>query len=879
MKFTQEVAKTNDPTYTSPSREPDRLRADRSLETLFAGIGDAVTGVAGVIDQGIRSNIEREAYEGVDPIRDSQGVTAAITTEGDLWGTKATPAGAPITLNRPPAGDDPSRSVRTLTEAFNAGKIGPTQYYSRLEVLSRQMRTRYPGYRGEVDKTIQSITGINPANAIVRQVHSELEEQRRAANSARDDVTKRVQRAIDGGSVPMSVVDRYNKGEASPEEVLYHAAQFNRESSVQTEINKRVEYLSKTGGDWKNVAEQGASNIVESVVDNTIFKAADSQKLFNTARSMVAEGRIPTPDEKAQLTAGLAAMKTNLAMAVDQSLHNPVLNVDGTKMSYASRIGPEAARRIKEQAMQRVDALEQMVNNGQYGLVAATARDIKARKEHSESELLRDPFIGVLAGLPESVKDYLGPIFEREPGFQKDLVGAVQTRLAIARSGKGASFSEGIDQLRKTNNKEPDMWKREFNAAVNGIVDPKAPPEVRKNHVKSLFSDKELGVLGKFKPEQGATVFSTLASPQVTQAIKSMNDAEAWGMYEGWVRNSFDRLLTTQFQSLGKATSVTGADYTLKWDGVQLRPEMSEIGMKKWNDSRNPFRMYNRDRSGEGDAPDFSRVMGHADWKALNDINLAIRTLGPVITAGGSGNLEQIVMQTFLSKSPPKPDSTMGKIRDVFQEIQDAEAAEAKAKETGTSTKDSAQDNFRRSRSQPKPEKQSTLDFDNATSEMVKPVAFAPSERSSRRDGPLDFDNAKLVDDAKIRAGVDMSGVEEPLRNYGVSLSEKWGIDITSGHRDPFRNRAVGGANNSQHLHGNALDFSLKRLPVEDRMALIDDILRDPRVGGIGMYDDGSIHVDFRKDGKAAWGSDRSTLDGTPSWFRQRVERWRGKDI
>ena len=146
-KFTQEVQATKDPTYTSPSKEPDKLRPDRSMETLFAGIGDAVGGIATTIDNYNTGQIESAVYDGVDPIRDAQGVSAALATEGDLWGAKTQPAGGPMVLNKPPAGDDPERSVKTLTDAFNAGKIGPTQYYARLEVLSRQLRTRYPGYR------------------------------------------------------------------------------------------------------------------------------------------------------------------------------------------------------------------------------------------------------------------------------------------------------------------------------------------------------------------------------------------------------------------------------------------------------------------------------------------------------------------------------------------------------------------------------------------------------------------------------------------------------------------------------------------------------------------------------------------------------------
>jgi len=878
-KFTQEVKPTNDPTYTAPSRDPDRLRPDRSMETLFAGIGDAVGGVAQILDDRNMRNIEKDAYAGVDPLRDQQGVEAAIATDGDLWGNKGVKvaqAGGPMALNKPPAADDAGRSVRTLTDAFNAGKIGPTQYYTRLEVLSRQMRTRYPGYRSEVDKTIQSITGINPANAIVRQVNSDLEEQRRAAQSGRDDTTKLVRKAILDGMVPLSVVDRYNKGEASAEEVLYEATKEARKSNVLTELNKEAEYQSKVGGDWKTTANRAASHAANTMVSETILNAADSVKLFDTARAMTESGKIPTPEEQAQLTSGIAAAKAKIAMSLDKTLHSPVLNMDGVKQSYATVIGPEAVKKIKEEAMSRFDAVEQMVLNKEYGLLTATARDLKAQGEAQQMEAMKDPFFKALAGIPTSAREWIGPVIASNPEFTKGVVGALQARLAVARSGGTGSFTEGLDTLRKTNNKDPKMWQTYLNTAVSGITDPKAPPEVRKNHVKAIFGDKENNSLASFKEEQRAAIYSRLASPQVTEAVKALKDPEAWGMYENWTRQNFDRLLTTQFQTLGKAVGSGNANYTLKWDGVQLRPELTPEAMKRWETAPNWRRSVRDLNSGpDVDAPDFAKVMGQADWKALNDINLSVRTLGPVVKAGG-GKVEEVVTQTLMMNSPKDGDETsfLGKFWNSMTGAGEPASAE-------DSTKASAQDKFRRSRSQPQPPtvgKQSALDFDNATVQQAS-LTEGGSRRPSRRDGPLDFDDAKLVDDAKVNPGVNIDNVDPALRSYGESLSEKWGITITSGHRDPFRNRAVGGAENSQHIPGKALDFSLRGLPVEDRMALIDEILNNPEVGGIGMYGDGSIHVDYRKGGKAAWGSDRSSLDGTPTWFRQRIERWRGKDI
>lgn len=78
-------------------------------------------------------------------------------------------------------------------------------------------------------------------------------------------------------------------------------------------------------------------------------------------------------------------------------------------------------------------------------------------------------------------------------------------------------------------------------------------------------------------------------------------------------------------------------------------------------------------------------------------------------------------------------------------------------------------------------------------------------------------------------------------------------IRITSGYRSPSHNKAIGGAENSQHVLGKAADIKVKHISPKqvynDIEALIDkgDILQ----GGLGLYS-GWIHYDIRRN-KARW--------------------------
>lgn len=87
-------------------------------------------------------------------------------------------------------------------------------------------------------------------------------------------------------------------------------------------------------------------------------------------------------------------------------------------------------------------------------------------------------------------------------------------------------------------------------------------------------------------------------------------------------------------------------------------------------------------------------------------------------------------------------------------------------------------------------------------------------------------------------------------------------LTITSGFRDADRNSKVGGAKNSAHLRGNAVDVSTNGMSTEDKVRLIQ-IASAVGIGGIGVYSSGGIHFDV--EGRRAWGDDYH-LASLPQW-------------
>jgi hypothetical protein len=97
-----------------------------------------------------------------------------------------------------------------------------------------------------------------------------------------------------------------------------------------------------------------------------------------------------------------------------------------------------------------------------------------------------------------------------------------------------------------------------------------------------------------------------------------------------------------------------------------------------------------------------------------------------------------------------------------------------------------------------------------------------------------------------------LDGVREFLGNRPIR--------ITSGYRDPQSNRAVGGARDSRHMYGDAVDFWVEGLDVVDVFNQLKSY--HPR-GGLAVGN-GFVHIDLRPGAAARW-----TYPGGPQ-----VELW-----
>ena len=117
---------------------------------------------------------------------------------------------------------------------------------------------------------------------------------------------------------------------------------------------------------------------------------------------------------------------------------------------------------------------------------------------------------------------------------------------------------------------------------------------------------------------------------------------------------------------------------------------------------------------------------------------------------------------------------------------------------------------------------------------------------------------------------LDVDNIDSVLKQRLEKIVSEYGktIKVSSTKRDPKRNKKVGGASNSAHLRGNAVDILLP-IKTEDDTVNFIQIASKNGIGGIGVYRPGFVHLDI--EGKRAWGSSFKR-GSVPSWAEDAIQ-------
>lgn len=582
--------------YLNYSRPISDIPVDKSAGQLIASLGDMAQAGFKLGDKLIKDKIQADIYEKVDPVRDdfnnalsaerqrllNSGASLSASVDPDSEG----PDGDRLPVNARPVEQKPLNllpenippptpgiqagieAVSTIENARrnNQGNLSMTYYDAKLDSIAKEMRSKWPMYREYIDQQISSITGVNPANALIRSSMSDINKLIQSQGSAEAKMKNAViTMGKDFGEEGAKIAVAVSRG-LMPADVGYYKLTAMGETKFQVEqLQLRQTVRDLTDKNYTNDAEADFTQIGNKIVTGYMDNSAPVAGMtgFNVMEDWadgVRSGRIKPDDEQARIYAGQAdsqieKIRQQLRLEANKS-YRP-----GQK-TYAQALSPEALDRRIEQALSPLVNRRNLLAEGKFALATAAKDSVTAQKNSGALMLWdNDPNGAVKQGaiLTQLTGEQFASSFFSRTNFtnltsslnqlaKNETVKAFlngrrnysNQDYTISDTLKRAGVIQDENGINPINN--PNYVREVWNIP-NEVLNPETPNVIKSGVIKYGFSRDSIAEFAKL-PQGGVIVgnkrmgqldiFTQYTSPQYAAEVKKLNDPIANSLYTQW---------------------------------------------------------------------------------------------------------------------------------------------------------------------------------------------------------------------------------------------------------------------------------------------------------------------------------------------------------
>jgi muramidase (phage lysozyme) len=584
-EITQKVQGVNPTSYIGLSKEPDRVRPNTGFGELFKGIGSLAEGAVTAIDEKNKEDISKSLYGGVDDIHKELGVDVAAEA-----GAVKTPlfTGNENNQNVNPAVAETvernTESLSRLKTALEQGKISQMYYAQRSEALVRNLRAQYPGYREFIDDKVSKITGMKPANTIIREITGAIEARRTSAQqSAEKEITfirgkmehlspEEREEAIAGGWNDPIKRSKYMKSIGDREAMI---------SSIDV-AKKGLELKAKQGDVVEGDIVGYLQNYSHKMVTMQLDKA---YRELNPLLKGLQEGKPIPPESVVKVRAAIEALKLEAIKQFDSELSSSY--GDGTK-NFLQTLPPAKIKELKDQMEKRFGDIIESVEKGDLAMIKVDQTFNRMRVDSDSRKIIEgSPYLRQL----EAFKQILGP-----QGFTwllqspeahakniKEVTKAFNTALRAQMFSKGEDLGtmlKGLTKNAETFNIDQNEAKKiatgVLDDAVKKLADPKVDPAFFEKMVTSVFGsgDSTKAWTELFKSEERQAWFKKFTSPDIMKNLDKIKGTEAAKHVQLFVERTARANLQTSADSIVDKVTEPGGAVSIEIDPKtgRLRP-------------------------------------------------------------------------------------------------------------------------------------------------------------------------------------------------------------------------------------------------------------------------------------------------------------------
>lgn len=655
----------------------------QGLET--AATGNLIQNLAGVAvlaakgaDTVIKDDIDNTTYTAVD--RERQSFKAGLEQASGVNTTKMDVLSSGSHETIPDEVEGVGEAVGTLKAARDGGKISPTLYYARLDAIASSIRNRYPGYREYIDKQISQVSGVDPANAYIKSLMSDINRAQSASAGAANKEETFVKQNL-GTEGVLDLWQQRKAGKVSMDDIYRRVSE---DKVYKEQLNIRaLERADRTGtrAEQAIAVADDATFEVNGKVNNWVktfeLTAAGTGDKMESAIQKLATGQTKyTPEEKDSLGQQIVAQKEKMSQEIDVSWN--IRDKNGkTQIDYMG--GKDKADKLKADLLQPMDRIADLIYNEKWGAAGSAMRAVKGQVAQSKYNLMNsgdpemDAYWRNVAAVNELGSNFDKAFFDRmfingigkskqnigdkmKTYIEKEAAGAVTGNL----NSKGAPYSaaETIKQAQAAGVKDPAV----FDAIVKIptlIPDKSFPDAAKANLINYTFGPANRGVLDQVvadgrdpatgRPIPGKmAVFKAWTAPDITAEVIRLDKQDPsknlWPNYKNWVEETFqNQLMSREVRDLNTIQVTPGMKIT--WN-----TETNEFDWKIGNKSLvNPNTSIDvtRAEAALANTP-VNRAAIQRGSDAIRRLNEGLRSVSNVAKAGNE-DVESYLLKTLFS--------------------------------------------------------------------------------------------------------------------------------------------------------------------------------------------------------------------------------------
>lgn len=606
--FNPNVPAANDPNYLGYSRPISQPDADKTLGTLFSGLGTLFdSGVKG-LNTLVEESIKKEAYSGIDPTTnkainalEARRAGAGTAPLGYAPGGEAAGGGA-LPYDVAEAGD----TAGELASAREGGKLRKTYYEGSVNEFTKSLRARYPGYREEVDKAVDRAVMGGRANEFMDKLIADINDNATDTRRTRD---KMIQEVLKADTYPYQdvLIKKIEAGQiTNMSQVLKETGPYSRQKATyQVREAERKDVAGGYTFDKERVLRELDADMpkdvslrLNSIMSLNGFTPAKMMEIINRSARGLA-----TPLEEENIRKFGEAMKLDMNNLSREWFERH--NAGGPRSTIAIAGIDEYNKRVDGHLKPFSDIIANLANKD-FGMAHSRANAVSAMNNDTLYQTYKDFDYGKYARMQVALRAISGDhayagLYQAilKSGLNKELTPFMDRQLLrlstdndiTKAQGEPVTFKQMIEETQRAGVTPPAAYDLYANH-INRVLDPTLGQEEKRSILLGAFHEKNQGMVDKFKkfvtmPDGNTSspqmvVYRNFTSPDIAkEVVKADNASPSFKLrerYVNWTQNATEKLFSEELQGLKDYTKDKGYSYT--WDtdnkrlGIKVSPEL-----------------------------------------------------------------------------------------------------------------------------------------------------------------------------------------------------------------------------------------------------------------------------------------------------------------